>query len=32
MRLAHGGIVFRSVPGTDRQSCVFPQVAVLPGV
>ena len=31
MRIVDHGIVFRSVPGTDRQSCAFPQVAVLPG-
>lgn len=31
MRIDKNGVVFPSVPGTDRQSCAFPQVAVLPG-
>lgn len=31
MRITNRGIVFPSVPGTDRQSCAFSQVAVLPG-
>lgn len=31
MRLLNQGIVFASEAGTDRQSCAFPQVAVLPG-
>lgn len=31
MKIIEQGTVFPSVPGTDRQSCAFPQVAVLPG-
>ena len=31
MKILKKGTVFPSVPGTDRQSCAFPQVAVLPG-
>lgn len=31
MRLLAQGVVFASVPGSDRQSCAFPQVTVLPG-
>ncbi len=31
MKILSQGTVFPSVPGTDRQSCAFPQVAVLPG-
>ncbi len=31
MKLLKNGVVFPSAPGTDRQSCAFPQVAVLPG-
>ncbi len=31
MNLLERGVVFPSEAGTDRQSCAFPQVAVLPG-
>ena len=31
MKILTRGTVFPSVSGTDRQSCAFPQVAVLPG-
>ncbi len=31
MKIMNQGTVFSSAPGTDRQSCAFPQVAVLPG-
>ncbi|MEI7818369.1 MAG: sialidase family protein, partial [Desulfuromonadales bacterium] len=30
MKLVSRGTVFQSEEGTDRQSCAFPQVAVLP--
>jgi len=31
MKIVKGETVFPSAPGTDRQNCAFPQVAVLPG-
>jgi hypothetical protein len=31
MKIVARGTVFPSEPGTDRQSCAFPQVTVLPG-
>ena len=31
MRIVRQGTVIRRKPGTDRQSCAFPQLAVLPG-